>query len=127
LKRSLTRRNNMFSGYYIKGSSMRRRNMLIAIGYKFVPRRMVYGQYDFEMNDEEIEDCCLVINVKRQDFWLADDTLVNPGDDPYYYVALPNDQPGPLPAKVLGYQKVDEDYFDKLLEKLIHWRRLSTK
>lgn len=117
----------MFSGYYIKGSSMRRRNALMAIGYKFIPRRMIYGQWDFESTDEEIEDCCLVINVKRQDFWLADDTLTNPNDDLRYYLDLPKDQPGPLPAKVLGYQKVDEDNFDKLLEKLIHWRRLFTK
>ena len=106
---------------------MRRRNLLMAIGYKFRPRCIVYGQYDFEVNDEEIEDCCLVINVKRQDFWLADDTFANPNDIPYWYEELPDDRPGPLPAKVLGYQKVDEDNFDKLLEKLIHWRRLSTK
>lgn len=117
----------MFSGYYIKGSSMRRRNVLMAIGYKFVPRRMVCGQWDFEMMDEEIEDCCLVINIKRQDFWLADDTLVNPNDDPYWYEELPDDRPGPLPAKILGYQKIDEDHFDKLLGTLIRWRRLSTK
>ena len=117
----------MFSGYYIKGSSMRRRYILMAIGYRFVPRRMVCGQWDFETDDKEIEDCCLVINVKRQQFWLADDTLANPNDDPRYYLDLPDDRPGPLPSKVLGYQKVDEDYFDKLLEKLTHWRRLSTK
>ena len=117
----------MFSGYYIKGSSMRRRYILIALGYRFKPRRVVYGSWDFETDDKEIEDCCLVINVKRQDFWLADDTLVNPNDDPRYYLNPPDDRPGPLPAKVLGYQKVDEEYFDKLLEKLKHWRRLSTK
>lgn len=111
----------MFSGYYIKGSSMRRRNILMAIGYKFVPRYVVYSQQGFEMNDEEIEDCCLVINVKRQDFWLMDDISANLNNDPSV------DRPRPLPAKVLGYQKVDEGYFDKLLEKLIHWRRLSTK
>lgn len=117
----------MFSGYYIKGSSMNVRNLLMAIGYRFIPRRMTCGQWDFEVNDEEIEDCCLVINVKKQIFWLADDTLANPNDDPRYYLDIPDDRPGPLPAKVLGYQKVDEDYFDKLLEKLSHWRRLSTK
>lgn len=117
----------MFSGYYIKGSSMRRRNVLLAIGYKFIPRRMTYGQWDFECNDEEIEDCCLVINVKKQFFWLADDTLANPNDDLRYYLDLPDNRPGPLPCKVLGYQKVDKEYFDKLLEKLIHWKKLSTK
>ena len=117
----------MFSGYYIKGSSMRRRYILMALGYRFKPRRVVYGTWDFETDDKEIEDCCLVINVKRLYFYLADDTLANPNDDPRYYLDLPDDRPGPLPAKVLGYQKVDEEYFDELLEKLRHWKRLSTK
>lgn len=117
----------MFSGYYIKGSSMATRYLFIALGYRFIPRRFFSTSgRDFEMMDEDIDDVCIVVNVKRCEFWLADDTLINIDNDEYFYRNIvPNDRPGPLPSKILGYQKVETEDLDLLLEKCKRWKELS--